>query len=237
MDLSHATALVTGANRGFGRALADELADRGATVYAGARNPASVAERDGVTALALDITDPDSIAAAARRAGDVTLLVNNAGISTRTPLLEGDLGNVQRELDTHVFGTLRMVRAFAPVIESNGGGAILNVLSVLSWFSLPGNAAYCAAKSAEWSMTNAVRLQLAPRGVHVGALHVGYMDTDLTAGLDVDKADPAEIAAITADGIAADQWEIVSDEISRTVQAGLAGGVSALYPELAGAAA
>jgi NAD(P)-dependent dehydrogenase (short-subunit alcohol dehydrogenase family) len=227
VDLATTTALVTGANRGFGRELAAELVARGATVYAAARRPGSV-DLPGVTPIALDITDPASIAAAVRATGDVTLLVNNAGIDTRTNLLTADLADVQAELDTNYLGTLSVVRAFLPQVE-RAGGTIVNVLSVLSWVTFPGTGAYSAAKSAAWSMTNALRAELAPRGVTVAGLHVGYMDTDMTEDVDAPKSDPAEIARIAVDAIEADSVEIVADEISRQVQAGLAGGVAALY--------
>ncbi|MEU2348181.1 SDR family oxidoreductase [Modestobacter sp. NPDC049651] len=230
MDLSTTTALVTGANRGFGRALAAELAARGARVHAAARRPETV-DLPGVTPLALDVTDPASIARAVEATGDVTLLVNNAGIDTRTNLLEGDLADVQAELDTNYLGTLQVTRAFLPQVEAAGGG-IVNVLSVLSWLSFPGTGAYAAAKSAAWSMTNALRAQLAPRGVTVAAVHVGYMDTDMTEGITAPKSDPAEIARLVVDAIEAGSPEVVADEVSRQVQAGLAGGVAALYPQL-----
>jgi NAD(P)-dependent dehydrogenase (short-subunit alcohol dehydrogenase family) len=230
MHLSTTTALVTGANRGFGRALAAELLGRGATVYAAARNPASV-DLPGAIPLALDVTDPASVAAAAAATGDVSLLVNNAGIDTRSNLVDGDLADISAEMDVHYFGTLSVVRAFLPQVEQ-GGGTIVNILSALSWVSFPGTGAYCAAKSAEWSLTNSLRAQLAPRGVRVAGLHVGYMDTGMTADVEAPKSDPAEIARITVDAIAAGSYEIVADEISRSVQAGLAGGVPALYPSL-----
>jgi NAD(P)-dependent dehydrogenase (short-subunit alcohol dehydrogenase family) len=155
--------LVTGANRGLGRHLAQQLRDRGATVYAGARNPSSV-DLDGVTTVALDVTD---------------------------------------------------------------------AASVLSWISFANIGAYCAAKSAAWSSTNALRQELGPQRTLVSALHVGYMDTDMTSGVDAPKSDPADIARIALDGIAAGIPEIVADEISKSVLAGLSGGVAALYPQLA----
>lgn len=231
MKIAGSTALVTGANRGFGRHLAGELLARGATVYAGARDPDAV-KVPGAIAVALDITDPASVAAAAAVAGDITLLVNNAGSSTGTDLLNGDLDAIRLEMDTHFFGTLSVIRAFAPKISANGGGSILNVLSALSWISFPGIGAYCAAKSAEWSMTNALRQQLAEQNVRVAGLHVGYMDTDMTAGVTAPKSDPAAVARIAIDGIEQDLYEIVADDVSRHLQAGLAGGVSSLYPRL-----
>jgi NAD(P)-dependent dehydrogenase (short-subunit alcohol dehydrogenase family) len=231
MNIAGSTALVTGANRGFGRHLAHQLLARGATVYAGARNPDTV-DLPGAKTIALDITDPASVATAADLAGDITLLINNAGSATGSDLLDGDLDEIRLEMDTHFFGTLSVIRAFAPKMAANGGGSILNVLSVLSWLGFPGSGAYCAAKSAEWSMTNALRLQLGERNIRVAGLHVGYMDTDMTASVTAPKSDPADIAKIAIDGLEADLYEIVADDLSRQVQAGLAGGVGALYPQL-----
>ena len=232
MDITGKTALVTGANRGLGRHLARELRDRGATVYAGARNPASVS-LDGVIPIALDVTDPASVAAAAAVASNVAILVNNAGSSTGASLLTGDLADVRLELDTHFFGTLAVTRAFAPQLGAQGGSAVLNVLSVLSWISFPASGAYCAAKSAEWSLTNALRQELAPQGTRVSALHVGYMDTDMARKVTAPKSDPADIAKIAIDGLAAGDAEIVADDVSRQVLAGLSSGVAGLYPQLA----
>jgi NAD(P)-dependent dehydrogenase (short-subunit alcohol dehydrogenase family) len=131
--------------------------------------------------IQLDITDPESVRRAADTATDVTVLVNNAGISTRASLLSGSLQDVRLEMETHYFGTLNVTRAFVPIIERNGGGAILNVLSVLSWVHLPASGAYSAAKAAAWALTDALRQELAPRGIHVAALHVGYMDTEMVS--------------------------------------------------------
>jgi NAD(P)-dependent dehydrogenase (short-subunit alcohol dehydrogenase family) len=226
------TALVTGANRGLGRHLAQQLRDRGATVYAAARNPDSV-DLDGVTPVALDVTDPESVAAAAIATHGISILVNNAGSSTGASLLTGNLADIRLEIDTHFFGTLAVTRAFAPQLAEHDESYVLNILSVLSWLSLPGSGAYSAAKAAAWSLTNALRQELAPQGTRVAALHVGYMDTDMTRGLDAAKADPAGIALIAVDGIEAGQTEIVADDISRTVLGGLSGGVAALYPQVA----
>jgi NAD(P)-dependent dehydrogenase (short-subunit alcohol dehydrogenase family) len=231
MDLATSTVLVTGANRGFGRALAAELLSRGATVYAGARNPDRV-DLPGAKPIALDITDPASVAAAAQATGDVTVLINNAGSPPVADLLTGDPNDIRLEMDTHFFGTLSVVRAFAPQIAANGGGTILNILSGLSWVSFPAAGAYCAAKSAEWSLTNALRLQLADQGIRVAGLHVGYMDTDMVRTVPDAKSDPGDIARIAIDGIAADAYEILADNASRQAQAALAGGVTALYPQL-----
>ena len=232
MEITGKTALVTGANRGLGRHLARELRDRGATVYAAARNPASV-DLAEVVPIALDLTDPASVAAAAAATGDVAILVNNAGSSTGASLLTGDLADVRLELDTHFFGTLAVIRAFAPQLAAQQHSAVLNILSALSWVSFPGSGAYCAAKSAEWSLTNALRQELAPQGTRVSALHVGYMDTDMARHVTAPKSDPADIAKIAIDGIEAGDAEIIADEVSRQVLAGLSSGVAGLYPQLA----
>jgi NAD(P)-dependent dehydrogenase (short-subunit alcohol dehydrogenase family) len=232
MRIEGSTALVTGANRGLGRHFAEELLARGASVYAGARDPGSV-DLPGVTPVALDITDPVSVAAAAAATGDVTLLINNAGSSTGAGLLDGPLADVELEMNTHFFGTLAVTRAFAPQLAAGGGGAILNVLSALSWISFPASGAYCAAKSAEWSLTNATRQQLAGQGTQVTALHVGYMDTDMVRRITAPKSDPALVAKLALDGLEAGQAEVLADEVSQGLQAKLSGGVTALYPQFA----
>ncbi|GFG48671.1 short-chain dehydrogenase [Mycolicibacterium agri] len=211
-------ALVTGANRGLGRRFAAELVARGAKVYAAARRPETV-DVDGAMPIQLDITDPESVARAATTASDVNVLINNAGVSTRAGLLTGEPSDIRLEMETHYFGTLAVTRAFAPVIEANGGGAILNVLSVLSWLHTAGSGAYSAAKAAGWAMTDAVREELAPRGIHVAALHVAYMDTDMASFVPADqKTDPAVVAKQALDGLLAGQPEILADERTRAVK-------------------
>ncbi|MEH0938143.1 SDR family oxidoreductase [Micromonospora psammae] len=231
MDVSESTALVTGANRGFGRAIAGELLSRGATVWAAARETAQI-DLPGVRPLRLDITDPASVSAAAEIAGDVTMLVNNAGSSTGADLLTGDMDQIRLDMETHYFGTLAVTRAFAPVIESNGGGAVLNVMSVLSWFALPSGGAYAGAKAAEWGLTNALRVTLAPAGIRVVGLHVGFMDTDMAREVAAAKLAPAEVARYAVDQLATGAYEILADDLSRDVQRKLSGGVAALYPQL-----
>jgi NAD(P)-dependent dehydrogenase (short-subunit alcohol dehydrogenase family) len=232
MQIEGSTALVTGANRGLGRHFAAELLARGAKVYAAARNPGSV-DLPGVIPVALDVTDAASVAAAAAATGDVTLLINNAGSSTGASLLSGPMADIQLEMNTHFFGTLAVTRAFAPQLAAHGGGAVLNVLSGLSWISFPGSGAYCAAKSAEWSLTNALRQELAAHGTQVTALHVGYMDTDMTRQVDAPKSDPAVVAKLALDELQQGSMEVLADEVSRRLQAGLAGGVATLYPQFA----
>ena len=220
MDIRNSVAVVTGANRGLGRQLAADLVKRGAKVYAAARNPASV-DLPGVHPLQLDITDPASVAAAAAIATDATILINNAGSGTGAALLEGDFDDIRLEMETHYFGTLRATRVFTPIIAGNGGGAVLNVLSVLSWLHPAGIGAYSAAKAAEWALTNALREELAPLKITTSSLHVGYMDTDMAAHVDGPQHDPATIAALAIDGIRDGVLEVVADDLSRQTKAGL----------------
>ncbi|MFD5036328.1 SDR family oxidoreductase [Streptomyces sp. NPDC058377] len=221
MELKNAVAVVTGANRGLGRHLAAQLVEQGAKVYAAARRPETVA-LPGVTPLRLDVMDQESIRKAARIASDATLLINNAGISTGVTLISGDLDEVRREMETNFFGPLVATRAFAPVIEGNGGGTVLNVLSALSWFHPAGLGSYAASKAAAWALSDATREELAPRGITVSALHVGYMDTDMAAGVPADqKIAAADVAAQALRGIETGLPEILADETSRYVKQSL----------------
>jgi NAD(P)-dependent dehydrogenase (short-subunit alcohol dehydrogenase family) len=221
VDTEQVTALVTGANRGLGRQFAAELVARGAKVYAAARRPDRI-NLASVVPIQIDITDLKSVRRAAEIARDVTVLVNNAGVSTRASLLSGPIEDVRLEMETHYFGTLNVTRTFAPTIENNGGGAILNVLSVLSWLHFPAAGAYSAAKAAAWALTDAIREELAPRGIHVAGLHVGYMDTDMVSYVPADqKIDPAVVAALALDGLFNGEPEILADDLSRTAKAQL----------------
>ncbi|RUQ98153.1 SDR family NAD(P)-dependent oxidoreductase [Labedella endophytica] len=235
MNLNGATALVTGTSRGLGRSLALELVRRGATVYATARQPDDV-DVPGSTVLRLDITDKRSVAEAAAVATDVDLLVNNAALTAIANLVDGDLDVIRKLMDSHFFGTLAMVRAFAPVLARNGGGAILNVLSSTAWTSVHGNSALAAAKSAEWGLTNGVRVELAPQGTHVAAFLPTLVGSDTltdalrSAGLvlpDDVMTDPAELAALALDGLEADELEIV-DPLGAEAKASLSGPPRAL---------
>jgi NAD(P)-dependent dehydrogenase (short-subunit alcohol dehydrogenase family) len=229
MDITDSTALVTGANRGLGRAFALQLLERGAArVYGASRDPGSI-DIPGVVPVALDITDPRQVAAAAELAADVDLLVNNAGTNTWQPLVAGDMDAIRLEVETHLFGTLSVIRAFAPVLAANGGGAIVNVLSAMSWFAYPGDNAYHVAKAAEWAVTNGVRLELAEQGTAVLGLHLGLADTDMSAQVPGDKADPGAVAAAALDGVEQGAWEVVFDDWSRQVKSSLAGAPQDFY--------
>ncbi len=222
MQIENSVAFVTGANRGLGQAFAKALLAAGARkVYAAARDPASIT-LDGVERIALDVTQPGAIAQAVARAGDVTLLVNNAGISRGSPFLKaGSTDAARAEFETNFFGPLALSQAFAPVLAANGGGAIVNVLSVLSWLNLTGAATYSASKAAAWSLTNGLRHELRAQGTQVVGLHVGFMDTDMTAKLDVPKAAPADVVRQTLEALAAGQDEVFADELTRQVKKGL----------------
>lgn len=231
MKITGSVALVTGANRGIGRHFAQQLVARGAgKVYATARRPELV-DLPGVEVLRLDITDDVSIAAAAAAAGDVTLLINNAGLATGQNLVAGDLAKIRLEMETHYFGTLSAVRAFAPILAANGGGAILNVLSALSWFSYDGTNSYAAAKAAQWSLTNGIRLELTGQGTLVTGMHLGAADTDIMAGYDGPMLDPADVARAGLDGIEAGQLEVLVDDWSTMIKASLAHDPAAFYTD------
>lgn len=230
-NIEGAVVLVTGGSRGIGRALVSALYERGAKkVYATARDPKTVTHPDAVP-LALEVSDPASVAAAAEQAQDVTILINNAGGSVNANFLDSPVEDVRREFETNFYGPLLVTRAFVPIIERNGGGHLLNVHSVLSWVGLLGS--YSASKAAFWSQTNSLRLDLKPRGIDVTGLHVGYVDTDMAAHVDAPKSTPESVASQALDGIEAYAFEVLADDLTRQVKAGLSGEGAALYPQLA----
>ncbi|CAN5389026.1 SDR family oxidoreductase [soil metagenome] len=221
MRVNGAVALVTGANRGLGRRIAEQLVERGAAkVYGGARRPELVTT-PGIIPIRIDITDPASVEAAASIADDVTLLVNNAGMASSATLLGSSLDDVRAPMESHYFGTLSVTRAFAPHLIANAPGAVLNVISVLSWLHPSALGAYAAAKTALWAQTDVVREEFAPHGVGVTALHIGFMDTDMTADFDSVKTDPAIIAALALDGLEQGAIEVLTDMMTRDAKASL----------------
>ncbi len=231
MNIDGQIAFVTGANRGLGAALTEALLERGAAkVYAGVRRPETVTD-PRVVPIRLDLTDRASILDAARLAPDVTLVINNAGISTGTPILGAEEG-LRQELEVNYLGPVAVARSFAPIVAANGGGALVNVLSVLSWVSFPQAGSYSAAKSAMWAATNSLRQNLAEQHTQVLAVHVGYMDTDMAAKVTATKTAPADVAEATLDALEAGEHEVLADEVSRQVRAQLSGPLNAMYPSL-----
>ncbi|WP_406806385.1 SDR family oxidoreductase [Burkholderia semiarida] len=226
MKIEGAVVFITGANRGLGLEFAKQALERGARkVYAGARDPASVT-MPGVVPVKLDVTDPAAVAAAAEAARDVTLLINNAGIARLGSLTdEGAPDALRAHLETNVFGMLAMSRAFAGTLAAHGGGAILNILSVASWVNRPILSSYGVSKSAAWALTNGLRHSLREQRTQVVGLHAGFIDTDLTAGLDVPKATPADVVRQAYDAIEAGAEEVSTDEFTRQVKATLSSGV------------
>ena len=234
MNVTQQVALVTGANRGIGRQFVLELLERGVSkVYATARRPESLDFDDArVVPLHLDLLDHASVIAAADAAPDVTLLINSAGISSGAQLVTSDLAEIRREMDTHFWGTLDVIRAFSPVLATNGGGAIVNVLSALSWFASPGAGAYAAAKAAEWNMTNGVRLELASQGTLVQGVLLGAADTDMMAGYDGPKIDAREVPRAAFDGLARGEIEVIVDDWTAMVKASVSGDPAPFYAKI-----
>ena len=223
MKLDNAIVFVTGANRGLGEEFARQALALGARkVYAAARDPGTV-RLPGVVPVRLDVNDPVQVKEAAAACGDVTLVVNNAGIASPGSLLDDDsVAALQRMMETNVYGMLRVSQAFAPVLaKHHGGGAFLNVLSVASWISTPGLAGYAATKSAAWSVNNGLRIALKEQGTQVLGLHVGFVDTELTRGIDVPKLAPAEVIARAYEALEAGAREVLIDELSQNVKRGL----------------
>lgn len=229
-SLRDAVVLVTGANGGLGREFVAQALRRGATkVYASARTPREW-DDPRVVPVPLDINSPDSVAAAAERAADTTVLVNNAGVAdSGRPALSTPIDDLRAVFETNVFAQLAVTQAFAPILARNDGGGIINVHSALSWL---GTGPYAATKAAFWSLSNALRVELLDQRTHLVGAHLGYTDTPMIAGLDVPKEDPRDIVAAIYDGLEAGEPEVLADDTSRQVKQALSAPLSALYPQL-----
>lgn len=222
MQIKDSVVLITGANRGLGLALAKAAMAAGAKKVYGAARDASSVTLHGVVPVPLDVTDPASVAALAQKLGDVTILVNNAGISKGSPVVAADsIDKLRAEIETNVIGPMAMSNAFAPILKANGGGAIINILSALSWLSFPITGTYSTSKAAAWAITNGLRGELAAQNTHVLGAHMGYMDTDMTAGVNAPKAKPEDVARAIFDGLEAGHDEVLADETARQVRMGL----------------
>lgn len=235
MNIEGAVVLVTGANRGLGAEYVRQLLDRGAAkVYAGARSPESVTNL-GAIALKLDVTSAADIQAAVEQCSDLTMLINNAGVVIGSRVMaENSLENAKAEFETNVWGPMNLSKAFAPVLAANGGGAIVNVLSAVSWMSIKEVATYAMSKSAAWSLTNALRLELARQGTLVVAVHPAFIDTDMAAGVDMPKTSPHQVVERTLDGVAAGIPEVLADDTSAFVKNSVPKHIETFYPKVAG---
>lgn len=226
VDIQGSTVVVTGGQRGLGKAIVEELLARGAAkVYATARAP-KPSDDPRVVSVPLDVTDGDSIAALADTASDAQIVVNNAGTNGGYSLLKSDIEEIREVFETNFFGAVQVAKAFAPILERNGGGALIDIHSVLSW--LGGFGAYGASKAAFWSATNSLRIELAPQKTLVTGVHLGYTDTDMVADVDAPKNDPRQVARDILDGVERGDAEVLADDLSRQVKAGLSGPVDNL---------
>lgn len=229
--IKNAVLVVTGGRRGLGAALVDEALARGASkVYSTARTPFHDARPEVVTAQ-LEVASPESVSAFAELAVDAQIVFNNAGAMTPTPLLTGDLAEVEAMFDVNALGTLRVARAFAPILAGNGGGALVDMHSVLSW--LAGSGGYGVSKAAAWSITNSLRAELAAQNTQVVGVHAGFIDTDMVSNMPVPKAGPADVARRILDGVEAGATEVLTDEVTVRTKAALSGPVEALSLALA----
>jgi NAD(P)-dependent dehydrogenase (short-subunit alcohol dehydrogenase family) len=226
MKIEGAVVFVTGANRGLGLEFARQALARGASkVYAGARDPSTVT-LPGVIPIKLNVTKPEEVAAAAAQCQEVTLLINNAGIARIGAFLgEDPVAQLREQLETNLFGILNMSRAFSGILGANGGGALLNILSILSWVSTPTLGTYSVTKSAAWALTNTLRIELKAQHTQVVGFHAGLIDTDLARGFDAPKARPEDVVRASYEAIEAGLEEVAADEGSRLVKQGLSHGV------------
>jgi len=235
MQIEGAVVLVTGANRGIGSAYVTELLARGAaTVYAGARNADSVEVSDPrIVPVALDVTDPERVSAVAAELSDVSLVINNAGVMTANVPLQASLLEARSQIETNYLALISMTSAFAPVLVRNGGGAFVNMLSVVSFVGTPWMTTYSASKAAAWNYTNSARVQLANQGTEVLGVHVGYVDTDMAESIDADKVAPDVVASAALDALEAGRSEVLVDDFTRNIKAGLSDDQNLIYPQVA----
>ena len=221
---------MTGANGGLGEQFVRQALERGAAkVYAAARTPKHW-EDPRVEPLRLDLTDPDDAARAASAAPDVDLLINNAAIAPGGDSISGPEDELRRIFETNFFGTLRVAKAFTPVLAARGGGTVLNVLSAAAWVTMP--TGYAASKAAMWSATNALRTELRGQGTQVIGLLVGMIDTPMSARWDVPKVSAASVVAQAYDAVADGSIEVLADEPTRYLKSRMNTKAEELYPWL-----
>jgi NAD(P)-dependent dehydrogenase (short-subunit alcohol dehydrogenase family) len=229
MQIQGKVVLVTGANRGLGKQFAQSLLQAGAAkVYAAARDPSSV-KIDGVQAVQLDVTDEAQIAAAAKTLTDVQIVINNAGALQYAAMLDpASIDQVRELIEVNTIGVLAVAQAFAPTLKRNGGGALVNVLSVLSWATISNSGAYSASKAAAWAVTNGLRTELRGQGTLVAAVHPGYIDTDMTEGVTAPKSTPLQVVEQVLEGLRHDAEEILVDDTGRGIKQSLSS-ATAIY--------
>jgi NAD(P)-dependent dehydrogenase (short-subunit alcohol dehydrogenase family) len=222
MQIAGSVVLITGANRGIGRAFVAGFVAAGARkIYAAARDPTNISD-PRVESLRLDITDPTQVAAVAAACTDVSVLVNNAGIATFSPLLGApSMAAARLEMETNYFGTLAMCRAFAPILTRQGGGAIVNIISGASWMTAAQLGSYSASKRAQLALTLGIRIELRAQGTLVVAVHPGWVDTDMTAHITAEKTSPEQVVTETLASLAAHEEEVVPGEMAARVKAAL----------------
>ena len=233
MKIEGSVVLVTGANRGIGAEYVRQLLDRGASkVYAAARDIESVTN-DKAVAIALDVTSASDIEAAVQSCGDVSMLINNAGILRETSVMaDNALENAKAEFDTNVWGPMNLSKSFAPILAANGGGAIVNVLSLVSWMSVKEVGTYAMSKSAAWSLTNSLRLELADQGTLVVAVHPAFVDTDMAAKVVMPKTSTFQVVDRTLDAVEAGLYEVIADDMTMFVKNNLSNHIEAFYPHI-----
>ena len=239
MNIKNSIALVTGANRGIGRAFVEELLAGGAAkVYATARDVETLTDvvasaPDRVIPVALDVTKPDMILTAAENHTDVTLLINNAGIAAFAGLIAAEDDHPARgEMETNYFGTLNMTRAFAPVLAANGGGAIINLASIASYVNVPALGSYSASKAAVHSLTQGIRAELAVQGTSVLGVYPGPVDTDMAEGFPMEKTPPHEVVNTIFEALESGQEDVYPDPMSVDLHAGLLGDSKAVEKQV-----
>ncbi|GHO46554.1 SDR family oxidoreductase [Ktedonospora formicarum] len=233
MEIKDSIVLVTGGNRGLGKALVEAFLAAGARkVYVGSRTPIESAD-PRLHPIKLDITNEQEVAAAAQACQDVTILVNNAGVASFASYAgASSLHGARQEMETNYFGPLAMAQAFAPILKKNGGGALVNMLSVLSWFTSPSLGSYSGSKYAALSLTEGIRVELRAQGTRVIGAFAGYIDTDMTTKINAPKASPVDVAANIIEGIRNDSEEVLSDQSSHRVRAALDGSRKAFYQNI-----
>lgn len=231
-SLNSAVVLVTGANGGIGTHFVYDAIARGAAkVYAAARTPRDWQD-ERIVPLTLDITDPMSIAEAVAAAPDVTVLINNAGVSpSSAEILSHTDAEIRLSVETNFLGPLLLARSFAPILSTNAPSTIIDIHSALSWYAVAG--IYSATKAALWSATNSLRIELAPAGVHVVGVHVGYVDTAMSVSVTDPKLDPTILVSKVFDAAEANEYEVLADETSVQLKSALSGPLDGLYPQLA----